>query len=82
VATAGQVLTMLCADKEWSVIGNDYEDINWYGQEPFISKKQFEDGFNAYDAWEAAASAKAAAAKAALLEKLGITEEEAKLLLS
>ena len=31
---------------------------------------------------EAAAKAEAAAAKAALLEKLGITEEEAKLLLS
>ena len=31
---------------------------------------------------EALAKAKAAAAKAALLEKLGITEEEAKLLLS
>jgi len=41
-----------------------------------ITKKQFTDGFAQYDAWKAAQDAAKTQAKAALLERLGLTQEE------
>jgi len=81
MAKSYEVLQMLCPDTEWSLIGNNYENINWFGQNPPITKEQFEDGFAAYDAWKAEQESEKATAKAALLERLGITAEEAALLL-
>lgn len=81
MATGGEVLTMLCPDKEWVIFGDDFDSIQWIKGEP-ITKAQFEAGFAQYDAWKAEQDAQAAADKAALLAKLGITADEAKLLLS
>ena len=47
-----------------------------------ITKAQFEAGFSAFDAWKAEQDAAKAAEKTALLARLGITNDEAKLLLS
>lgn len=47
-----------------------------------ITKAQFEAGFAKYDAYKAQQDAQQAATKAALLDRLGITADEAKLLLS
>lgn len=82
MANVGQVLTMLCPNVEWSLIGENYADIDWHGAEAPITKKQFTDGFAQVDAWLEEQAATKAADKAALLAKLGITEEEAKLLLA
>lgn len=82
MAKAGEVLGMLCPNIEVSIIGDKYEDINWFGKEPAITKKQYEDGFAQFDAWQAKQEAEKEAAKAALLERLGITADEAKLLLA
>jgi len=82
MATGGNVLMMLCPDIYWTVVGDSYEGITWHSGEPAITKKQFEDGFAQYDAWKAEQDAIKAQAKSALLEQLGITEEQAKLLLS
>jgi hypothetical protein len=76
-----EVLTMLISNGGWIITGNDYEGIQFLECEP-ITKAQFEAGFAQYDAWKAEQDAKAAADKAALLAKLGITADEAKLLLS
>ena len=81
MATGGEVLTMLCSEKEWFMLGQDYDSITWIKGEP-ITKAQFEAGFAQYDAWKAQQDTQAATDKAALLAKLGITEEEARLLLS
>ena len=81
MATGGEVLTMLCFEKEWVIYGDDFDSILWVKGEP-ITKAQFEAGFAQYDAWKAEQDAQAAANKAALLAKLGITADEAKLLLS
>jgi hypothetical protein len=78
----GNVLTFLCPDVNWVARGETYDDIDWCGEKPAITKKQFEDGFAEYDAWKAKQDADKATAKSALLERLGITEDEAKLLLS
>lgn len=80
MASAGDVLTMLIPQGGWVSRGNDYEAIEWISCEP-ISKEVFEAGFAQYDAWKAQQETTKAADKAALLERLGITAEEATLLL-
>lgn len=74
------VLSMLIPEGGWAISGNDYETIQFLECKP-ITKKQFEDGFAKYDAWKAQQDQSKADAKTALLERLGITEDEAKLLL-
>jgi hypothetical protein len=80
MAKGGEVLSMLCPDKEWVIYGDDYDSINWIKGEP-ISREEFEAGFAQYDAWKAQQDAQAEAKRQALLDKLGITEDEARLLL-
>jgi hypothetical protein len=81
MATPAEVLDMLCPNVEWSIFGDDYENINWYGKKAAITKTQFENGFAQYDSWKAEQDAIRAAEKQALLDSLGITADEAKLLL-
>tara|TARA_R110000822_G_scaffold118090_1_gene250745 strand:- start:136 stop:381 length:246 start_codon:yes stop_codon:yes gene_type:complete len=81
MATGGEVLAMICPEKEWVVYGDDFDSIQWIKGEP-ITKAQFQAGFAQYDAWKAEQDSKVQADKAALLAKLGITADEAKLLLS
>jgi hypothetical protein len=82
MAIGGDVMSMLCKGVEYAIYGDDYDSIDWFGKSPAITKAQFEAGFAQYDAWKAEQEAKAEADKAALLVKLGITADEAKLLLS
>ena len=81
MAKGGDVLRMLCTNTEYVIYGDDFDSIQWIKGEP-ITKAQFEAGFAQYDAWKAEQDAQAIADKAALLSKLGITADEAKLLLS
>jgi hypothetical protein len=81
MADTSQVLGMLIPNGGYVAVGDEYEGIQFLECEP-ITKAQFEAGFAQYDAWKAEQDAKAAADKAALLTKLGITADEAKLLLS
>jgi hypothetical protein len=80
MAKAYEVLQMLIPQGGWAMTGDEYEGIEWLECEP-ITKAQFEAGFAQFDAWKAEQDSKAAADKAALLAKLGITADEAKLLL-
>ena len=81
MATLSDVLGMLIPDGGYVAVGDDYEGIQFTECEP-ITKAQFEAGFAQFDAWKAEKDAKAETDKAALLAKLGITADEAKLLLS
>jgi len=81
MTTGADVLEMLLPNGGWIITGNDYEGIEFLECEP-ITKKQFQDGFGQYDAWKSSQDAAKATAKAALLDRLGITAEEAVLLLS
>ena len=81
MAKGSEVMEMLRPDGGWIMEGNDFEGIIFLECEP-ITKKEFLDGFKQYDAWKEQTELVNAQAKAALLEKLGITEDEAKLLLS
>ena len=81
MAKGSEVLSMLIPTGGWVITGDDYEGIEFIEATP-ITKKEFEDGFAQYDAWKAEQDAIKSAAKQSLLNRLGITEEEAKLLLS
>lgn len=82
MAKSGEVLSMLIPTGGWVIYGDDFDSIIYdEGVQP-ITKKQFEAGFAQYDAWKSEQDATQAAAKAALLDRLGITESEAQLLLS
>ena len=75
------VLKMLRPDGGWAMNGEDYEGIQFINCEPF-TKAEFDAALNNVDAWQAEQDAAQAQAKAELLERLGITADEAKLLLS
>ena len=81
MAESREVLNMLIPNGGYVAVGEDYEGIRFIECEP-ITKKQWQDGFAKYDAWKAEQDAAKANAKSALLDRLGITEDEAKLLLS
>jgi hypothetical protein len=81
MSKSSDVLKMLIPQGGWITNGNEYEGITFLECEP-ITKAQFEAGFAQYDSWKAEQDAKAEADKAALLARLGMTADEAKLLLS
>jgi hypothetical protein len=81
MAKGYEVLEMLLPNGGWYMSGDQYEGIQFLECEP-ITKAQFEAGFAQYDAWKAEQDAEKAAEKQALLDRLGITADEAKLLLS
>ncbi len=83
MADAGEVLQMLCPNFEYTIYGNDYESINWYGKPAPITLGQFEAGFGEYDAWKAKQNAVKAAKKTAAeakLAALGLTADDLKAL--
>jgi hypothetical protein len=75
MAKGSEVLQMLLPNGGWYLSGNDYEGIQFLECEP-ITKAEFENGFAQYDAWKAEQDVAKAQAKAALLERLGLTQEE------
>ena len=79
--TGADVLQFLIPTGGWAITGNDYDEIIFCEATP-ITKEEFEAGFDLFAAWKAEQAANKAAEKSALLAKLGLTEEEAKLLLS
>ena len=81
MATGAEVLHMLIPSGGWAITGDDYEGIKFLEAEP-ITKEEYEAGFAQYDSWKAEQDAARASQKAALLDRLGITEDEAKLLLA
>ena len=76
-----EVLEMLIPQGGWATTGETFDDILFLECNP-ITKAKFETGLAQYDAWKAEQDATQAAAKAALLDRLGISADEAKLLLT
>ena len=80
MARGREVLEMLLPNGGWAIAGDDYEGIQFINCEP-ITKKQFTDGFAKFDAYQAKKDADDAAAKSALLDRIGLTADELKLIL-
>jgi len=81
MATHREVLSYLRPNGGYVAIGTDYEGIQFTECEAF-SKEEYEAGFAQYDEWKAEQESVKAAEKKAVLDRIGITEEEAKLILS
>jgi len=77
-----KALNNLVPDAKWSLLGNDYADLVWLSEGYKPSVADLEKEIAAIPGKEAQAKAAADAKKAALLVKLGITADEAALLLS
>ena len=77
-----QVLTMLIPTGGWGIQGDDFDSIHYDEGVTPLTKKQFEDGLKAIDAWIEQQQITKANEKAALLAQLGITQAQAELLLS
>jgi hypothetical protein len=75
------VLAMLRPNGGWIMRDNDFDQIQWISCEP-LTRAEFEAGFKQYEVWKNEQDTKAKTNKANLLSKLGITEDEARLLLS
>jgi hypothetical protein len=73
---------MLIPNGGWVITADDFDSIIYDEGVLPITKKQFDDGFAQFDLWKAERDATRVQAKADLLDRLGITEEQAKLLLS
>jgi hypothetical protein len=82
MVTGGDVLQMLISTGGWVIVGDDFDSIRYDEGVSPITKKQFTDGFAAYDGWKAAKEAEMQSRKAAILDRLGISAEEASILLS
>lgn len=73
---------MLCPAGGWILVGNSFEGITWVDDRPRCTKAQFDAGFAKVEAYKLEQETAKENAKSALLAKLGITAEEAALLLS
>ena len=82
MAKGYEVLTMLRPDGGWVIVEDNFDSIRWDKGIAPLTKEEYEAGFAQYDAWKTEQDSAKAAQKAALLDRLGITEDEAKLLLA
>ncbi len=81
MATGADVLNKLIPTGGWVITGDDFDSIHYdEGVKP-VTKKQFDDGFAAYDSWKAAKEAEMQTRRNTILDRLGITSEEASILL-
>ena len=77
-----KALENLKPNSEWTLIGDDYADLVWLSQGNPPTLAEVEAEIALLPQREKAKADKAESDKAALLAKLGITADEAKLLLS
>jgi hypothetical protein len=82
MAKGGEVLEMLIPSGGWVISGDDFDSIRYDDGVKPITKKQFQDAFAEVDAWKAKEEAARATRKTEILTRLGITDEEAKIVLA
>jgi len=81
MATSQQVLSMLIPNGGWVQVGDTYEGITFLECDP-ITKEEFEAGFVEYDSFKLAQENAKESKKLEILDRLGLTAEEALALLS
>jgi hypothetical protein len=79
--TGGDVMSYLLPNGGWSIRDEDFSSVYFDEGVDTITEAEFKAGFNTYASWKSQQDQIKAAEKSALLERLGITEDEAKLLL-
>jgi hypothetical protein len=81
MAKAYEVLSMLIPTGGYVIYGEDFDSIIYDEGVVPVTKEQFENGFAVFDAWKAQQNAQKTAARQAVLDRLGLTEEEAQLII-
>ena len=81
MTTLDKVLQNLYPQAEWSLTGDTYKDLIWHSDTEKPTEKELEDGRATVAALIAKEKADKAKAKQAILDRLGITADEAALLL-
>jgi hypothetical protein len=81
MATGAEVLSMLIPSGGWVISGDTFDGITFIEAEP-ITEAEFNAGFVKVDKWKADQTKLELDKKNAILAKLGITADEAKLLLT
>jgi hypothetical protein len=81
MAKGSDVLMMLIPNGGWVITADDFDSIIYDEGVLPITKAEFTTGFAQYDAWKAEQESNQATQRQALLTRLGITEDEARLLL-
>jgi hypothetical protein len=76
------ILTYRYKGQEWAITSEDYETLSWLSDTPKPTKAELDAQWDEVQAIIQAEAEAKAAQKAALLDRLGITEDEAKLLLA
>ena len=79
--TINEVIHMLRPNAEYTIRNRDFTTLQFF-DDTVLTQAEYKAGLAKYQALKIEQESAAAAAKAALLTKLGITEDEAKLLLS
>jgi predicted Ser/Thr protein kinase len=75
MARSYEVLAMLRPNGGYIQYGEEFEGIEFVDCEP-LTKAEWEAGFAQYDFWKAEQTEARATQKAALLDRLGLTQEE------
>ena len=81
MSKSSDVLEHLIPTGGWSIIGDDFESITYDDGVKPITKKQFDDTLNIIDKINQDKAEAKATARQAVLDRLGLTAEEAQLLL-
>ena len=77
-----QILTLNYKGQEWHLVGDDYAGLNWLSDTPKPTLAELKKQWPEVEAAVAKIVQDKIDAKAAILERLGITADEAVLLLS
>ena len=83
MAKLAEAINLYNPKAQWTLLGDDYATLDWHSVDiAKPTKAELENLLSQVESIKAQQEAETAADKAALLSKLGITADEAKLLLS
>lgn len=71
-----KILTLFFAGSEWTLDGDEYAGLTWLSDTPKPTKKELDNLWPQVESKVAADEAAKQAAKQAVLNKLGLTEDE------
>jgi predicted amidohydrolase YtcJ len=81
VIKTSDVLAYLRPEGGWVIWGEDFDSIRWDENVTPLTKKELDQGLKDYPKWKAAQDSAKEAARQAILDRIGLTADEAKLIL-
>ncbi len=75
------VLAYLRPEGGWVIWGEDFDSIRWDENVTPLTKKELDQGFKDYPKWKQAQDSAKEAARQAILDRIGLTADEVKILL-